>query len=370
MTTERKLFKDWFDRDAAKKMAAQIKGAWKSFDERKFLKLSTRGLDGLEFHGRINQFSQALRQTLPESIPQALNIIIRSLPSRQSDHHVISDGWRQWPLGQFIADYGVAHFEESMEAMLQLTQNFTAEYAVRPFVETYPEQTFGQLLQWTDHPSSHVRRWCSEGTRPRLPWGRKLNTLASDPSPIWPILEKLKDDPAEYVRRSVANNLNDISKDHPHLVIECCSKWRTGASSERLRLINRALRSLIKEGHPEALAIMGFGTPVGIKAALTTKPKKITMGETVDCFASISNQSKKKQNLAIDYAVHFVRQKGKTGIKVFKWKTLTIEPNEEVVLFKKHPMRPATVRALYPGQHRIEIQVNGKVLGQSQFTLI
>ena len=157
-----------------------------------------------------------------------------------------------------------------MTAMIELTQRFSSEYAVRPFVERYPEATFKRLLALTDDPSPHVRRWCSEGTRPRLPWGAKLHHLVADPSPIWPILEALKDDDELYVRRSVANNLNDIGKDHAALVVERCQAWLEDGNAQRDWTVKHGLRSLVKDGDPGALAVMGYGPPSGSFVSTTS----------------------------------------------------------------------------------------------------
>lgn len=367
---ERKLFKDWFDQGAAQLLAAQVGGAWRHFDRERFVGLAVAGVEALEFHDRIKQFSRALRATLPEPVPQALEILQRSLPPASVDTSVINDGWLQWPVGQYIAEYGTPHFEESMELMLELTQRFTAEFAVRPFLLAYPELTFERLQTLTTHPNPHVRRWCSEGVRPRLPWGRRIPSLLADPGPLWPILEALKDDPDLYVRRSVANNLNDVAKDHPAQVVARCRSWMAGADSERRWVIERALRSMVKDGDPEALAVLGFAPPEKILARLVVSPARIGVGESVECRLSLKNGAKQKQKLAVDYAVGFARKGGKSGRKVFKWKTVTLAPGETVELRKKHPMRRTTVRALYPGVHPVQVQVNGLVLAEGAFLLV
>ena len=230
----KKAFKDWFDREAAQMMASQIAGALPSFDKRKFVRVASSNLEQLGFHARVAQFSNALAATLPDDIPAALHILTESLPQAQQNCDQVTDGWLQWPVGKFIADQGLPYFDESFAAMIELTKRFSAEFAVRPFVEAESEKTFDRLLALTRDPNPHVRRWCSEGVRPLLPWGKKLRGLVDDPSPIWPILEELKDDEELYVRRSVANNLNDISKHHPDAVVAKChfleKRWeRTSA---------------------------------------------------------------------------------------------------------------------------------------------
>lgn len=251
---ERKAFKDWFDKAAARVLAGQVAGAMPSFDQEQFIRLASRNLKALEFAGRVRQFSDALAATLPKPIPKALAVLTESLPPPLPDCEAVTDGWLQWPLGQFIADHGLEYFDASMEAMMELTQRFSSEYAIRPFVERYPEATFDRLLALTDDPNPHVRRWCSEGTRPRLPWGKKLQGLVADPTPIWPILEALKDDGELYVRRSVANNLNDIAKDHAPLVVQRCMAWSEDSNERRDWAIKHGLRSLIKAGKDKRAA--------------------------------------------------------------------------------------------------------------------
>lgn len=366
---ESKAFKHWFNRDAAKRLAQQFSGAWKAFDQTRFIRRATRGLTKLEFNARVRQFADALRETLPPDVPTALDILIRSLPAPNLDCENVTDSWLQWPLGQFIADHGVDHFEESMRAMIELTQRFSSEFAVRPFVERYSDATFARLRELTAHDNPHVRRWCSEGSRPRLPWGRKLRALVKDPKPIWPILEALKDDPELYVRRSVANNLNDIAKDHPDLVVARCRRWTRGSNPGRDWVIRHGLRSLIKDGHPGALEIVGFKRPQRLTAEISVKPGKISVGGAVELNARINNNSTRKQKIAIDYVVHFVRQGGKASEKVFKWTVGELAARGRREITKRHSMRVTTVRALYPGVHRVELQINGVRLAETRFKL-
>lgn len=330
--------------------------------------MATRNLAKLEFADRIRQFSEALRSKLPESVPVALSILTESLPELLPDCEDVTDGWLQWPIGQFIADHGLDCYDESMSAMIELTQRFSSEFAVRPFVEKYPRPTFKKLLALTKHPSAHVRRWCSEGTRPRLPWGRKLRDLVANPNPIWPILEKLKDDPELYVRRSVANNLNDIAKDHPDIVVERCRAWLGKGDDNRQWLVRHALRSLIKAGHSEALALIGFGPPDKLRAKLRITPGRIGVGGSVEMRVEISSTAKKSQRLMVDYVVHYIRKSG-TSAKVFKWTAVDLAANGEVALKKRHSMKLSTIRALYPGVHKVELQVNGMRCAESRFRL-
>ena len=368
-TAQRKAFKDYFDRTAVKAIGAQVAGAWPKFDQASFRRLASKNLNDLEMMDRVRQISAALRAELPTSMPRALAILTQSLPPLLPDTTAVTDGYLQWPLGQFIADYGVEHFEPSLKAMIELTQRFSSEFAVRPFVERYPEEIFERLLELTQHESPHVRRWCSEGTRTRLPWGAKLHQLVADPSPIFPILEALKDDPELYVRKSVANNLNDIAKDHPEKVIQRLRKWKKGASRERQWIIRHALRTQIKAGDPTALKLLGYGDAKGLKATIEASPKTVKIGSAVELRITLENQTKQTKAALVDYAVHYVTKTGTISRKVFKWKTLELAAGEIIELSKKHAFKVATIRALYPGVHRVEVQVNGGVLSEMSIEL-
>ena len=184
------------------------------------------------------------------------------------------------PFVFFVADHGLECFETSMRAQYELTKRFTAEFSIRAFIERYPNETLKRLAEWAHDPNMHVRRLVSEGTRPRLPWASRLRGFQEDPSPVLELLEVLKDDPEEYVRRSVANNLNDISKDHPELVVEVTRRWWLDASEDRRRLVRHALRTLVKAGNTEALAVLGYDAISAIEVrAVTCTPDVIEIGE-------------------------------------------------------------------------------------------
>jgi len=366
---EKKLFKDWFDREAAEALADQVGRVMPRFDRQAFVKQAVSNLQRLEFHDRVAAFSKSLRDHLPQNVPKALAILKESLPPCLPGADSIAEGWRQWPLGRFIGDYGVPYFDESMEAMTELTRRFTAEFAVRPFLENDPRRTLAYLRKQTGHPCVHVRRWCSEGTRPRLPWGKRLQAFIVDPSPVFPILEALKDDPERYVQKSVANHLNDIGKDHPGILLERSELWLRQAEIGRQWIVRHALRSLIKQGNSRALSLLGFAAPEDISATLQITPARVCLGQSVQLAASIRNNGRNSLRVVVDYAVHYTRQRGKVGRKVFKWTQLEISPGDVLELQKMHPMKATTIRALYPGTHRVELQVSGHSLGSAEFEL-
>ena len=208
-----------------------------------------------------------------------------------------------------------------------------------------------------------------EGTRPRLPWAGRLDMFIQDPTPTLALLEQLKDDPSPFVRKSVANHLNDISKDYPHLVIETFQRWRKGASKERLWIIRHALRTLVKQGDPAALELLGYGPPQVSLHDLHIEPAQIQMGESFTFGFTLQSESDEAQNLIIDYVIHFVKANGKTSPKVFKLSTRMLNGRQSSHIQKKHTIKPITTRRYYPGEHRLEIQVNGQVLGGTPFHL-
>ncbi len=367
--TEKKLFKDWFDSKAVKAIGLQLEGADPSFDTAAFRKQANRGLTKLEMIDRVRQIAAAMQAFLPASMPKALKVLTKSLPPKLEGADEIMESYLLWPYGQFIADYAVDHFDAAMPAMYELTQRFSSEFAVRPFVEHHQDKTLQQLLQWTDDDNVHVRRWCSEGVRPRLPWGKRLDALVEDPSPIFPILEALRDDPELYVRRSVANNLNDIAKDHPDRVIKLARRWMKGASEDRAWLVRHALRSLVKAGNKDALSILGFDGSDGLKVELRLGPKKIDLGSSVKLQLSLRNTNKKSVKAAVDFRVHYVKSNGQARPKVFKWTVKDLAPAEELQLEKKLKLQHVSTRTLFAGKHRVDVQVNGDVVTEAAFTL-
>jgi 3-methyladenine DNA glycosylase AlkC len=229
---------------------------------------------------------------------------------------------------------------------------------------------FETLRRWTRDPSAHVRRLCSEGSRPRLPWGLRLQSLVRDPSPTLPILELLQDDPSAYVRRSVANHLNDIAKDHPALVVDWVQRHRAGAPPERRALLSHASRTLIKQGHAPMLALWDAGQAFVGEAVLRVSPRRVAIGESVQLALSLRSGARRKQTLLVDYAVHHVKADGSASPKVFKGWKLALAAGESRELLKRHSFKPVTTRRLHPGPHAIEVSINGRVVAAASVNLV
>jgi 3-methyladenine DNA glycosylase AlkC len=267
-------------------------------------------------------------------------------------------GFAAWPLIDYVAVYGLAYPEIALQTLKILTPLFTAEFAIRPFLQQHFDLTYSYLQQWARDDNYHVRRLASEGCRPRLPWGQRVPYLMSNHQEIISILECLKDDDSDYVRRSVANNLNDISKDYPETVIDLAQRWLAQPTTHRQWIIKHATRGLVKSGHADALAMLGYSQKLNIKNLdFSLNKTHVSMNDTVQL--SLLFLLPKAQNLVIDYALHLPRANGKKSIKVFKWKTGLLAAGQHH-LTQNYTFKKITTRRYYEGDHDFEVLVNGQ----------
>jgi 3-methyladenine DNA glycosylase AlkC len=366
-----------FDATLVRTASAHLARGWAGFDANAFERMALAGLEALEMKQRAMQIATALEATLPPRFDDAAALIEAALappPPREESIEMQMGtgglaGWVLWPVGEFVVRRGLHQPELALRVLHALTQRFSAEFAIRPFIAEHPRTVFATLTRWARDPSVHVRRLVSEGSRPRLPWGMQLKALVADPSPALPLLRVLQDDASEYVRRSVANHLNDIAKDHPHVLAGWLEQYLPGASEERRALLKRASRTLIKKGDPRVLAAWGLGGRFRGEAQLAIKPARIALGGAVQLSLTLHSGARTAQRLAIDYAVHHVKADGSTSPKVFKGWQLTLEGREQRLLVKQHAVRPITTRTYYPGRHRVVVQVNGQPVAEAAFTL-
>lgn len=375
-------FKNLINRDTVAATGAHLKRAWPRFDRKRFEAQATEGLEGLEFKSRAMQMAHALLATLPDDFAQACEVLQASLapplaldakgePVSHSAAVAATGvaGWAVWSMGEFVARRGVHDVPTALACLHALTQRFTAEFAIRPLIQHHPAQVLDTLGQWVSDPSPHVRRLVSEGSRPRLPWGLRLQALVADPSPTLPLLRALQDDPSSYVRRSVANHLNDIAKDHPDLVAGWVRDHLIDAPLERSALLRHASRGLIKSGHAPTLAAWGLASGLKGEASLTLSSARAAVGADIGLSVVLRSTARKPQLLEVDYAVHHVRANGGTSPKVFKGWKLSLAPGEERLLSRRHSLRPVTTRTLYPGRHVVDLRVNGVALAEATFLL-
>ena len=271
-------------------------------------------------------------------------------------------GFLVWPLTDIVARRGLGHFEESMCALREMTRRFTAEFAIRPFLSTLPEETFAQLHAWCEDPDHHVRRLVSEGSRPFLPWGGNLRALLDPPHPTLPLLEKLYRDSSDYVRLSVANHLNDISKCQAELVVETLGRWRrTTPDDARIEKLSRhACRTLIKQGHAGALSLHGFGGAEHLElVSLKLGSKTVRLGGGLEFELKIRNRGSRQVQALFDYAIHHRKADGSLRPKVFKGRVKPLAPGEVWEIRGNHPLKPITTRVYHPGRHWFEPRING-----------
>ena len=342
-----------------------------------FEQVSCEGLEELEMKERSNQIVRGLKAALPKNYLQAVQILTAALGpagvTEDLDFQITKEGiagWAVTPMADYVACYGQENFSESLAALREMTMRLTCEFAIRPFLDAEPEKTMAVMLEWARDENLHVRRLASEGSRPRLPWGLRLQKFDREPAPVLELLELLKDDNSRYVRRSVANSLNDIAKMHPDLITSLAKEWLQGACKERQALVRHACRTLIKDGHAATLAAFGYGKPQVEVRSLAVEPAVVAIGEAVVMTAQIESQSKEEQSLVVDYALYFARSGGKTSRKVFKWKTFSLAGREDLVLEKSHSFRVVTTRVYYPGAHAVELLINGESYGRAEFELV
>lgn len=370
-------FKDWISPKLVRTMAGHLARVHEAFPRAQFVKLATKGLVELELKARVVHVADALAKSLPKAFAQAATVMQRSLAPERSDADLSKlvpcdrglAGWAVWPMTDYVARYGLAYPKRALRALHALTKRNTAEYAIRPFLIEHRDVTMATLHDWLGDKSPHVRRLVSEGTRPRLPWGIQLKHLVEDPSPALPLLVALQDDGSEYVRRSVANHLNDIAKDHPACVAAWLEQYLPDASKERRAMLRHASRTLIKRGDRRVLKAWGLAKALRGEATLAIEPAKVVVGESVTLFAELASTATKPQQLMVDYIVHHVKKGGAIRKKTWKGWQFVLQPGEQRSLTKRHSLRAVTTRRDYSGRHQVDLVVNGKVVASSAFAL-
>ena len=364
--------KNYYGPDVPARIARMISEVDSAFDEDAFLADALDGYLALELTPRARQIADALGRHLPQDYERAIDILIASLgPKLEVAELTGMDVFVYLPHVFFVAGFGADHFEASMHAQYELTQRFTAEYSIRVFLERYPQRTLARLREWARDSNVHVRRLVSEGTRPRLPWAPRLRVFQDDPRPVLELLDILKDDPELLVRRSVANNLNDIGKDHPAALVETCRRWMRDATPERSWLVRHALRSAVKRGEPEALEILGFVPATGVQVRdIHIAPAVASIGESVTFTVELANEGSTTKRLLVELRVHFVKANGRPSPKVFALKELGLRPRGSARLTKTISLAQHTTRTHYPGQHRVEVVVNGRTSGAGVFDVV
>lgn len=358
-------------------LANRIKLKYDIFQKQEFLTQTLKNFNTLGLNERIERVTNSLATYLPNDFSISANILINSLvPVNENNSldgtDITSDnGFIIVALSMYVAKYGQNHFAISMKALYEFTRRFSSESAIRYFLISNEKKTFQYFDKWVRDKNIHPRRLVSEGLRPRLPWAIQLKQYIKNPKPVLKYLEILKNDPELYVRRSVANNLNDISKDNPEVVIKILKKWNKKPDKNMDWLSRHALRTLIKQGNPEALALLGYYPNPDIEIInLSIKELKIMIGESLKFSFQVKSMSDSIQKLMIDYIIYHVKANGKTTPKVFKLTKKTINPGQSIYIKKSHAFKIISTRKYYPGTHKILLQINGKNYGDSGFELL
>lgn len=320
----------------------------------------------LELKERVRHIALTLRCFLPENFKEAVSLLV-NLSEELRKSGVREQGFATIFIPDYIHVFGIDHPEESLAALEHITQLVSAEFAIRPFLLRYPQRTMEQMLRWSRHPEASVRRLSSEGCRSRLPWAMGIPVLKKDAEPVIAVLENLKDDPSEYVRKSVANNLNDIAKDHPERVLRLVKQWQ-GKNPLTDWIIKHGCRTLLKRGDEVALNLHGFNpkSKSGIRS-LNLHNSKVKIGDYLNFGFDFINQEKKPVTFRLEYAIDYLTSTGKRSRKIFKISENTFHPGVRVNIQRKQSFKNFTTRKHFKGKHHLTILVNGKKLGAKEF---
>ena len=353
-------------------LAQSIKRVWPAFDSAGFAGAATAGFQDLNFGARSLAIQEALHAFLPPDFEKACLILIEALgPELRDEGTTDWDAFIIMPQCGFVSEYGRDHFDLSMRALYEMTKRFSAEGHLRTFLEVDYEKTMRLLHEWTQDPSPHVRRLVSEGTRPRLPLAARIPRFVREPRPVIALLLKLRDDPSLYVRRSVANNLNDIAKDHPDLVVETLKSWRAQPGPELEWIVRHATRSLVKSGHKGALALLGTDQKPKVKVApLRLQKKRVQYGDMLVFETAIHSTSRSRQKLTVDFVVGYLKKDGSHAAKVFKLRAATLPAGETLRVGRRLRMRDTSGRKLNAGLHTVRLQINGRLFPETSFRLM
>jgi len=362
------LIKDIYSAQFYRGLANSLSKSIPSFRKKDFMSaMMPDEFATMEWKQRMKHTTRTLHGFLPSGFAadvKQINAVIKQLRA---------DGFGSGRLEfmflpDYIETYGIDDLKNSVKALEVVTQYISCEFAARPFILKYGDDMLEEMQRWSLHKSHHVRRLSSEGSRPRLPWAMAIPALKADPSPVLPILRNLRSDPSDSVRRSVANNLNDIAKDHPDVVLMIAKEWK-GSGKETDAVIRHGCRTLLKAGHPEALKYFGLDSRCAGLTGLQIHTPAVKMGDNLEFSFTVENLDSKEQNIRLEYKVYFLRGNGKLSGKVFKISERIYRPGEKAVISRRQSFRPITTRRYYAGGHRVSVLVNGEEKVAGEFVL-
>ncbi|MCB0805201.1 MAG: DNA alkylation repair protein [Bacteroidales bacterium] len=356
-----KLKDQFFTHYTIDRFADALQKQSKTFSKEQFIRLVfDNKWETLELKARMRHVTVCLRACLPEDYVSALLILVKIAPAVK--------GFEGMVLPDFVEQYGMDHWEESLNALGHFTRYSSSEFAIRPFLDQNPGLVMHYMLQWADSEHENVRRFASEGCRPRLPWAMLLPKFIVDPKPVLEVLEKLKDDPSLFVGRSVANNLNDISKDHPDLVMDVAVKWY-GYSDRTNWVIKHGLRTLLKNGNKRALNLLGVANAEKLDILnLKLSKTSLKIGEAFQFLFELDNRTNKTLKVRLEYIIRFAKAYGKSSEKVFQIAEKEMPPGKTTIK-RKHAFADLTTRKHYPGEHTLTVVANGERKAEMRFVL-
>lgn len=355
------LLKNYIDTAFVKELSRSLSTVDKKFQSKQFVAhVLDSSWESRELKQRIRHLSESMGAFLNGSYKQQITALKKVAPKYRGLSGLI--------FPDFVEVFGQSDLQTSLEALKYFTPFSSAEFAIRPFIQNHPKTVMAVLGDWALDSDEHIRRLASEGCRPRLPWSFPLRDFKKDPGPVVKILNTLKNDSSLYVRKSVANNLNDISKDHPELVLDLAKQW-IGKSKNTDWILKHALRTLLKKGDQTALSLFGLGKVKNVSVKfLKLSQKEYRIGTHIEFTAQIVNQNKKDVSLRVEYAIHYLKKNGEHGKKVFKLSEKSCAPGEHH-LKRRHSLRQMTTRQHNPGIHKLDIIINGETQQSQKFKL-
>jgi 3-methyladenine DNA glycosylase AlkC len=346
-----RLKDQFFTNESVEAMADTIKDVYPGFDKKRFIKLVFEGgVRDLELKAMMRHTTECLHQVLPASYKKAVGILEEVAPAVK--------GFEAMCLPDYVELYGLDNWESSLRALAFFTKFSSSEFAIRPYIIKDVRRTMAFMEKLAEDEDEKVRRFASEGCRPRLPWAMAIPAFKKDPRLVIGVLDKLKDDDSECVRRSVANNLNDISKDHPELVLDLCEKWY-GTSEQTNWIIKHACRTLLKAGDKRAMLLFGFGDSKSIAIEnFTVDKKSVAIGDGITFCFDLAVRTEKSCKVRLEYIVFFTKANGKTSRKIFQISERTYNSGRHRIK-RRHSFADLSTRKHYPGDHDLAIVVNG-----------
>ncbi|WP_289658417.1 DNA alkylation repair protein [Flavobacterium panacagri] len=352
------LIKDIYSVSFYQNFSQAVAEVYPAFNKQKFIEAIFDGnFAQKEWKERMKHTTVVFHQFIPQNFPEAVSLIDKIIENLRKNNFADSNLAFIF-FADYVEMYGLEDFETSKKAFVSVTQFISCEFAVRPFILKYKEQMIDEMIKWSLHENHHVRRLASEGSRPRLPWAMAIPFLKKDPSSILLILENLKNDPSEYVRRSVANNLNDIAKDNPQIVLEIACKWK-GHSKETDGIIKHGCRTLLKQGHPEILSHYGLESSNIELSSFEIKTPTVKIGDYLQFQFHLNNKNEEPKTVRLEYAVHYKKAKGHLAKKVFKISEKIYHPNQMIKIERNQSFKLITTRVFYTGIHQLSIIING-----------